>query len=156
MVFLDKVKAIIHPHFPGQESGNSLADVVFGDVNPSGRLPYTIAKKLEDYPALTTWKDQLANVTRTPYSEGNYIDYRYYEKKGVEPLFSFGQGLSNTEGNGNVDVKKSGAVAGWEVAQLYLGFPAVADQPIKQLRSRISSGNSKSFSFDLQFDELSY
>ncbi|KAI9325466.1 glycoside hydrolase superfamily [Zopfochytrium polystomum] len=191
MPWVDKVKAIIHHHFPGQESGNGLADVVFGDVNPSGRLPYTIAKKLEDYPALTTvptdpycsdkqteWKDQVP-YKNTDYSEGNYIDYRYYDKSGVEPLFPFGHGLSyttfaysnlgskvvssdlsNPKVTVTVDVKNTGDIAGWEVAQLYLGFPSVAGQPIKQLRgfdrSRISSGNTKTFSFDLEFDELSY
>ncbi|KAI9356591.1 glycoside hydrolase family 3 protein [Zopfochytrium polystomum] len=160
MPWVDKVKAIIHHHFPGQESGNGLADVVFGDVNPSGRLPYTIAKKLEDYPALTT-----VPYKNTDYSEGNYIDYRYYDKSGVEPLFPFGHGLSyttfaysnlgskvvssdlsNPKVTVTVDVKNTGDIAGWE--------------PIKQLRgfdrSRISSGNTKTFSFDLEFDELSY
>ncbi|KAI9325094.1 glycoside hydrolase superfamily [Zopfochytrium polystomum] len=191
MPWIDSVKGVIHHHFPGQESGNGLADVVFGDVNPSGRLPYTIAKKLEDYPALATvpttpycsdvateWKDQV-NFTRTAYAEGNYIDYRYYDKAGVEPLFAFGHGLSYTtfayanlssvvvsadlarpKVTVAVVVTNTGSVAGWEVAQLYLGFPDVADQPIKQLRgfdrSRLSVGGKKTFSFDLGFDELSY
>ncbi len=75
---------ISHPQvvwagLPGQESGNSLADVLYGDWNPSGRLPYTIAKRLGDYPAQITSGGGPLDVVSIPYSEGLFIDYRHFD-----------------------------------------------------------------------------
>ncbi|KAF2810254.1 uncharacterized protein BDZ99DRAFT_488102 [Mytilinidion resinicola] len=94
---LPGVKAILLAHLPGQESGNALVDVLFGDVNPSGRLPYTIAKKDEDYgpgSKILYYPNQI--VPQQNFSEGLYIDYRYFDKNDIEPRYEFGFGLSYT------------------------------------------------------------
>ena len=70
---------VVWAGLPGQESGNSLADVLYGDWNPSGRLPYTIAKRLEDYPAQITSGGGPFDVISIPYSEGLFIDYRHFD-----------------------------------------------------------------------------
>ena len=72
-------RQVVWAGLPGQESGNSLADVLYGDLNPSGRLPYTIAKKLGDYPAQITSGGGLLDVVSIPYSEGLFIDYRHFD-----------------------------------------------------------------------------
>ncbi|KAF4814308.1 putative beta-glucosidase E [Colletotrichum tropicale] len=91
------VKAVLYANLPGQESGNALADVIFGDVNPSGKLPYTIAKSLKDYGAAGQIL-YLPNgvVPQQDFSEGLYIDYRHFDKFEIEPRFEFGFGLSYT------------------------------------------------------------
>ena len=92
------VKAALVAHLPGQESGNALADVVFGDVNPSGRLPYTIAKAEEDYgPTSKILYSQEEVVPQQDFSEGLYIDYRYFDKYNMAPRYEFGYGLSYTK-----------------------------------------------------------
>ncbi|KAK3721924.1 hypothetical protein LTR37_002740 [Vermiconidia calcicola] len=89
------VKAVMIAHLPGQESGNAIADVLFGDVNPSGRLPYTIAKKEEDYgPSSGILFYPNGIVPQQNFSEGLYIDYRYFDKHDIEPRYEFGYGLS--------------------------------------------------------------
>ncbi|OCK84763.1 glycoside hydrolase family 3 protein [Lepidopterella palustris CBS 459.81] len=91
------VKAVLLAHLPGQESGNALTDVLFGDVNPSGRLPYTIAKNEDDY-GPTSKILYLPNniVPQQNFTEGLYIDYRHFDKYNITPRFEFGYGLSYT------------------------------------------------------------
>lgn len=95
------VTAILAAHLPGQESGNSLLDILYGDVNPSGKLPYTIAANQSDYNA------PILNLTGTPssydsaawqsdFTEGQMIDYRHFDRAGIKPRFEFGFGLSYT------------------------------------------------------------
>nr|XP_019015024.1 beta-glucosidase [Kwoniella pini CBS 10737]OCF53805.1 beta-glucosidase [Kwoniella pini CBS 10737] len=91
------VTAVLWAGLPGQESGNSLVDVLYGWYNPSGRLPYTIAKKLEDYPAELVYVD--TNIPEHPvveYKEELNIDYRHFLSKNVTPRYEFGYGLSYT------------------------------------------------------------
>lgn len=98
---LPNVKAVIIANLPGTESGNAIVDILFGDVNPSGRLPYTIAKAEDDYGPgskikyLPSPSDGLA--PQQNFSEGLYIDYRHFDKQGIEPRFEFGYGLSYTK-----------------------------------------------------------
>ncbi|KAF2796886.1 glycoside hydrolase family 3 protein [Melanomma pulvis-pyrius CBS 109.77] len=94
------IKAVVIANLPGQESGNSLVDILFGDINPSGRLPYTIAKKEEDYGPDSKVK-YLPNpldglVPQQNFSDGLYIDYRYLDKHDITPRYEFGYGLSYT------------------------------------------------------------
>jgi beta-glucosidase len=101
--FIDlmSVKAVVYANLPGTESGNALIDILFGDVNPSGRLPYTIAKKEDDYGPgskikyLPSVSDGLA--PQQNFSEGLYIDYRHFDKQDIAPRYEFGYGLSYTE-----------------------------------------------------------
>ncbi|RCI05115.1 hypothetical protein CU098_012427 [Rhizopus stolonifer] len=166
------IKALVWPGLPGQESGNSLADVLFGDVNPSGRLPYTIAKDIKDYPA------EISNEMNFSYKEGLYIGYRWFDQKKKDPLFEFGHGLSYTkfeyenmavdvQGDSNdptvaisVTVKNVGRFDGAEVSQLYLSYPKVANEPPQLLRGFekvfISKKSEQTVKFMLQRTELSY
>ncbi|PKX90605.1 beta-glucosidase [Aspergillus novofumigatus IBT 16806] len=156
------VKAIVWAGLPGQESGNALVDVIYGDTAPSGKLPYTIAKQAADYGA--SW----INAETDDFTEGLYIDYRHFDAKGIAPRYEFGYGLSYTTfkysglwvnvytsagaangkvvpggpadlfevvGQVSVFVRNNGRLAGAEVAQLYIGLPDSAPAtPPKQLR----------------------
>ena len=89
------VKAVLIAHLPGQESGNALAEVVFGDHNPDGHLPYTIAKRAEDYgPSSGVLYYPNGVVPQQDFTEGLYIDYRYLDANDIEPRYPFGHGLS--------------------------------------------------------------
>jgi len=173
------IKAIVFAGLPGQESGNALVDVLFGDVNPSGRLIFTIAKERSDYPAEVVYSSPNPSP-QIDYKEGLFIDYKWFDAKKIEPTFEFGFGLSYTtfkysnlafvktgeyDGNLNtsiynvsVTVTNSGNVAGHEVAQLYLGFPN-QDEPVRQLRGfervHLNVGESKTVKFPLDSLELS-
>ncbi|KAI2632875.1 glycoside hydrolase family 3 protein [Xylaria nigripes] len=94
---LPNVKAVLLANLPGQESGNALADVIVGDVNPSGKLPWTIGKGLDDYGegAKIMYRPN-AIVPQQDFKEGLYIDYRHFDKYNIEPRFEFGFGLSYT------------------------------------------------------------
>ena len=94
---LPQVKAVLHANLPGQESGNALADVLFGSESPSGKLPYTIGKTLADYGAGGAVM-YLPNgvVPQQDFSEGLYVDYRHFDKHAIAPRFEFGYGLSYT------------------------------------------------------------
>ncbi|KAI9485708.1 MAG: glycoside hydrolase superfamily [Benjaminiella poitrasii] len=169
------IKAIVWPGLPGQESGNSLADILFGDADPSGRLPYTIAKKEEDYPA------DISNEMTFTCSEGINVGYRWFDKHKIDPLFEFGYGLSytnfkytdgqitvinNNSQDANVEVKASitiknvGELNGAEVPQVYLSFPDVANEPPQLLRGFekvfIERESSQNVNFVFKKTELSY
>ncbi|KAI8968442.1 glycoside hydrolase superfamily [Mycotypha africana] len=171
------IKAILWPGLPGQESGNSLADVLFGDVNPSAKLPYTIAKNPKHYPATIS----LGNTTEhvIPYEEGLYIGYRWFDKNDIEPLYPFGHGLSYTKFQyshgrvqvvqgrannitvyANITISNVGHYDGAEVVQLYLTYPAIAEEPPRILRGFekvfIPRGCEETVSFKLSKEELSY
>ncbi|CDH54259.1 glycoside hydrolase family 3 protein [Lichtheimia corymbifera JMRC:FSU:9682] len=161
------IKAVVWPGLPGQESGNSLADVLFGDVNPSGRLPYSIAKKEEDYNVRISPDDEIN------YLEGLHVGYKHFDAQGIEPLFEFGFGLSyttfeysNLKVDGDKDrvtatisIRNTGEVDGAEVAQLYLGFPESANEPPKLLRGFekvfLKAGKQEKVQFELSKTDLS-
>lgn len=91
------VKAVIMAQLPGQESGNALVDVLFGDENPSGKLPYTIGKRMKDYgPGAGIMYIPNGIPPQQNFSEGLLVDYRYFDKKGITPRYEFGFGLSYT------------------------------------------------------------
>jgi len=145
------VKAVIWAGLPGQESGNSLTDVLFGYVNPSGKLAFTIAEQRSDYPADVLYS---SNDLHPPinYFERLNIDYRWFDHKNINPTFEFGFGLSYTTfaytdlviqsvNNGSAVlyqisalINNTGNYNGSEVVQLYLGFPPSAGEPPKVLR----------------------
>ncbi|ORZ01291.1 glycoside hydrolase superfamily [Syncephalastrum racemosum] len=162
------IKAVVWSGLPGQESGNSLADVLFGDVNPSGRLPYTIAKNEDDYPVHIDLHDTI------DYKENLLVGYKWFDAKNIEPLFEFGFGLSYTnfsfsdlkvktsdnEGelvSATVAVENTGDVDGAAVVQAYISFPESAGEPPKVLRGfdkvQIKRGHKDRVSF--AFDKLS-
>ncbi|KAA3657753.1 MAG: beta-glucosidase [Calditrichaeota bacterium] len=91
--WLDDVPAVINALYPGQEGGNALADILFGEISPSGKLPLTFPEKWEDTPVAKTYP---GDRDHADYSEGIFVGYRHYDKKKIEPLFPFGYGLSYT------------------------------------------------------------
>ncbi len=132
--WLDKVPALVQAWYPGMEGGNALAGILFGDVDPSGKLPCTFPKHLADSPAHALGSYPGTNGTVT-YTEGLLVGYRWYDAKKIEPLFPFGFGLSYTTfeysnlklvpGKGaNVtaqfEVQNTGSRAGAETAELYV------------------------------------
>lgn len=91
------IKAVIMANLPGQESGNAIADILLGNVNPSGKLPYTMGKSLEDYgPGGQILYYANGAIPQQDFSEGLYIDYRHFDKNGIAPRYEFGYGLSYT------------------------------------------------------------
>jgi Fibronectin type III-like domain/Glycosyl hydrolase family 3 C-terminal domain len=91
------VTAVLLAHLPGQEAGTSIVDVLYGSVNPSGRLPYTIGRSLSDYgPAAPIMTTTNTSVPQQDFTEGLYIDYRHFDKNNINPRFPFGYGLSYT------------------------------------------------------------
>ncbi len=147
MPWLEKVNAVIEAYYPGQEGGHAIAGVLFGRVNPSGKLPETFPKRLQDNP---TYGHYPGNENDVDYAEGIYVGYRFYDSKNVRPLFPFGFGLSYTAfaydnmrveplTNGrfsvSVDVKNTGRRAGAEVVQLYIkDRKSSVDRPEKELK----------------------
>lgn len=94
---LPGVHAVLYANLPGQESGNALTDVLFGDVDASGRLPYTIGRSLDDYgPGARVLYDTRDRQPKITFDQGLYIDYRYFDKHQISPRFEFGFGLSYT------------------------------------------------------------
>jgi beta-glucosidase len=91
------IKAVLLAHLPGEESGNALVDVLFGEVDASGRLPYTVGKSLDDYgeTAQVLYRPN-AEVPQVNFTDGLYIDYRYFDKHDITPRYEFGFGLSYT------------------------------------------------------------
>lgn len=164
----DSVASLLVNFMPGQQAGTAIADVLFGAVNPSAKLPLTFpsvenqtAFSPEQWPGLPNpLKPSYAN-----YTEGLLVGYRYYDAKGLEPAFPFGHGLSYTTfGYSSLAIdaaKKSvsftltntGAVPGAEVAQLYLRFPPTAGEPPQVLKRFIKSdllapGASQAIAFE--------
>ena len=143
------VAAALTMHMPGLECGNALADVLFGDVNPTGRLSYTLPN-IENEQGFTKLQWPGVN-TISVYSEKLEFGYRWYDAHKVTPAFPFGHGLSYTKfaytsikassTEVSVTVTNSGSVAGAEVAQLYLTFPAATTgEPPLQLKGFVKTG----------------
>jgi beta-glucosidase len=176
MNWLDRVAAVVQAWYPGQEVGSAVADVLFGDVNPSGKLPQTFPKRLKDNPAYVNYPGENGLVY---YGEGIFVGYRYYDKKDIEPLFPFGHGLSYTtfayqnlsldaaeyvpgdEIRVSVDVTNTGDRAGKEVVQLYVrDVESRLVRPEKELKAfakvALEPGQTKTVTLTLDRDALSF
>jgi beta-glucosidase len=178
--WIDTTPALLDMWYGGQEGGHALAAVLFGDANPSGKLPVTLPKRFEDSPAYGHYPGENLHVD---YAEGIYVGYRYFDTKKVEPQFPFGFGLSYTtfeysdlkavqslsfNGRNGVygvqvtlSVKNTGSRDGAEVVQLYLhdGHSKI-DRPVHELkgfqRVELKAGETKQVHFTLDRAALSY
>ena len=168
--WVNQVSAVLCAWYPGQECGHAVADVLFGDANPSGKMPVTFPKRLEDNPSYANYPGSGGAVD---YAEGLYVGYRYYDAKNVEPQFPFGHGLSYTEFTYDrlkidsrsrvvtLDVKNTGARTGKEVVQLYIGDPQCSvDRPVKELKAfrkiELAPGMRQTVRFQLDERALSF
>ncbi len=148
MPWLDKVSGVVEAWYPGQFDGQAIAALLFGDANPSGRLPMTFPKDETQGPA-TKADEYPGDGKNANYSEGVFVGYRWYDAKDQVPMFPFGYGLSYTTfaiGGGRVEhksgneasvrvrVTNSGKRTGAEVVQLYVAFPKEAAEPPRQLK----------------------
>lgn len=176
MPFADKVKGIVEAYLGGQAVGGAVCDVLFGKVNPSGKLPETFPKKLSDNPSYLNFPGE---GDRVCYNEGIFVGYRYYDYKDMDVLFPFGYGLSYTEFEysglklshseitddktliAEVTVKNVGDRAGKEVVQLYVSDKqSSVIRPIKELKGfekvELKPGESKKVVFRLDSRAFSY
>ncbi len=182
--WLDSVPTVLQLWYPGQEGGTALAEILFGDVNPSGHLPVTFERHWEDNPVHDSYYPE-AGTNRIVYKEGVFVGYRGYEKNGAKPLFPFGYGLSyttfqysnlvikpvNGRASGGAssapryevlfDVKNAGSRAGADVPQVYIGDThAKVPRPAKELKGfakvNLRPGETKRVSVTLEGRALSY
>ena len=176
MPWLSKVKGVLEAYLSGEAAGGAIVDILFGKVNPSGKLPETFPLKLEDNPSYLFFPGE-GNVSC--YNEGIYVGYRYYDKKKMEVLFPFGYGLSYTTFaysnlqldktelkdtdtlTVSVDVTNTGAVTGKEVVQLYVSDPeSFVGRPAKELRDfakvELAPGETKTVTFTLDKQAFAY
>lgn len=172
--FVDRVPALLWAWYPGQEGGRALAEVLFGDVDPSGKLPVTFAKRYADYPSAPYYN--LNENGKTPYTEGIFVGYRGFEQKKVAPQFPFGYGLSYTafkydeltatpadDGSATVSLKVTnvGKRDGEEVVEVYVAPPKEsAPRPPKELkgfaRVALGPGETKLVSVTLEPRAFAY
>jgi beta-glucosidase len=178
--WLDTTPALLDMWYGGQEGGNALAAILFGDANPSGKLTVSLPKKFEDSPAAKTYPGENLH---TEYAEGIYVGYRYYDTKNVEPQFPFGFGLSYTkfeytdlkvvsrlesagktpveQVTATLKVRNTGQRAGAEVVQLYVhDGHAKIDRPEHELKafSRVDlkPGETKTVALQLNRSAFEY
>jgi beta-glucosidase len=176
MPWIESTPAMIQAWFGGQEMGEAIADVLFGLVNPSGKLPTTFPVRLQDNPAYINYPGENGRVL---YGEGIFVGYRYYEYKDLESLYPFGYGLSYTDfeyGNvvlsadhmkpgetimAGVNVTNVGKMAGKEVVQLYIRDPeAQLVRPLKELKGfakiELQPGETQLVNFEIGEGKLKY
>jgi len=167
----DKAPAILFTWYAGMEGGNALANLLYGDVNPSGKLPFTIAKNQEDYPPFNAYTNKI--------TYGYYHGYTLFEKENKPISYPFGYGLSYTTYaysniqidttqiavNGNlktsIDIKNIGVKGGEEIVQLYIGFKnSGVDRPVKLLRGfkriAIAPQETKTVTIEINTEDLAW
>jgi beta-glucosidase len=180
--WIGQVSGLVHALYPGQDGGQALAEILFGKVNPSGKLPFTFEKRFQDNPAYANYpldlsRDPTANTT--VYHEGIFMGYRGFDKNNIEPQYPFGYGLSYTtfhysdlsivpaaplpevEARVSFTVTNTGQRAGAEVAQLYVGkSDSKIDWPIRELKGfqkvYLSPGESRRVTLKINSRALAY
>jgi len=169
MPWISRVKAVLEAYLSGQAAGRAIVRLLYGDANPSGRLPETFPLRLEDNPSYLFFG---GDDEKTEYREGVFVGYRYYDKKKLDVLFPFGHGLSYTTFaygnlmldkremddsdtlNVSVDVTNTGDRFGKEVVQLYVaGGQSTAIRPVRELKGfekvALAPGETKTVAFTL-------
>jgi len=178
--WIDAVPVILHTWYPGQEGGRALAQILFGDYSPSGKLPASFERRWEDNATFHSYyPEDHDNDKRVRYSEGVFVGYRHFDRSSVKPLFPFGYGLSYTTFGysklsvtpryGNLsepvtvsfDVTNTGRKPGAEIAQLYVGDGhSAVPRPVKELKGfakvRLNPGETMRVSLTLDRRAFSY
>jgi beta-glucosidase len=168
----EDVEAILMAWYPGMEGGTAIADILFGDVNPSGKLPITFPKSMDQLYEFGSGQSSI--------EYGYYHDYRYFDKEGLDPQYPFGYGLSYTDfeysnlrllsdpkirPDGTLTVKlkvtNTGNVAGDEIVQLYIGYPnSAVDRPVKELKGfeklSLAPGEMGQVTMEVEAADLAY
>ncbi len=173
--WLDQVPALVEAWFPGQEGGNAVAAILFGKVNPSGKLPDTFAANRADYPDAPN----MVKKNQVKYAEGIYVGYRHFDQADIRPVFPFGYGLSyatfkysqlklsasrlSADGTvlASMKVTNTGGRAGEEVVQLYVHeIRPKIDRPVRELKSfakiSLNPNETKTVSFQFTPRDLAY
>ena len=176
--WIDQTPSVIEAWYGGMEAGTAIANVLFGDVNPSGKLAITFPKRLSDSPAHASKRTYPGN-DKVFYDEGIFVGYRHFDTKNIEPLFPFGYGLSYTtfayenltidkkkiRGDDvlkvSVDITNTGKINGKEIVQLYIqDVQSSVERPLKELKGfkkiNLNSGQMKTIVFELNNDDLSF
>lgn len=180
MPWLDKIKGLVESWYLGSMAGHAIADVISGDVNPSGKLPFSFPKKLEDNGAHSFGEISYPGVDLTQhYKEDILVGYRWHDTKNIKPLYAFGYGLSYTTFEmDNIavdketyskedtmvitcDVSNTGNVSGAEVVQVYVGKPnSKVNRALKELKGFskvfLDKGEKKSVSVSLDLSKLAF
>ncbi|MFA5257249.1 MAG: glycoside hydrolase family 3 C-terminal domain-containing protein, partial [Opitutales bacterium] len=171
--WVDDVSALLDAYYPGQEGGDALARILFGEVNPSGKLPFSFIQDASQSPATGHYMD---SDLRVPYDEGVFVGYKWYETHGVTPLFPFGYGLSYTTyaysnlkvtktgewtASVSIDVTNTGERAGAEVVQLYVGQDHPSEpRPMRELRGFgkvfLTPGQTQTVTIPLDYRSFRY
>ncbi|BGP53496.1 hypothetical protein JCM8202_001140 [Rhodotorula sphaerocarpa] len=177
--WVNKASTLVQTFFGGNELGNGLADVLFGKVNPAGRLSLSFGKRLEDNPSFHSFGITSETPGKVVYSEGIYVGYRHYDRAKLAPAFPFGFGLSYTtfelsklsvgavsaEGDCTLsfNIKNTGKLDGAEIAQVYVAAPSDGSRitsPVKELKAfrkvALKAGESKQVEVKLAKEAWSY
>ena len=180
MPWLNEVAAVVYAWYPGQLGSEAIADLLLGNINPSGKLPISFPKSWQEHPAFGHYPEDPGLPGQVTYSEGIYVGYRFYDTKKMAPLFPFGFGLSYTHfsysdiklsladsssSTAKVAVtftlKNSGKIAGAEVAELYIQpiNPRI-DRPLQELKGfkkiQLAAGESKQVTLNLDSSSFAY
>jgi beta-glucosidase len=181
MPWLDQIQGLFEAWYPGQQDGNAIAALLFGDVDPSAKLPETFPRSQADIPTQSPQQfpgvSDAQGVPQSHYTEGLLVGYRWYDAKHITPLFPFGYGLSytsfafgrlkvaaahsgSTVATATIEVTNTGQRPGADVPQLYLASPSFAGEPPKQLkgfeRVDLAAGHTAQVSFPLDARAFSY
>lgn len=174
--WVDHVPALLEAWYPGQEGGTAVAQLLFGDFDPSGRLPISIERRWEDNPTHDSYYPKTGSK-KVEYTEGVFVGYRHYDKSSVKPLFPFGYGLSYTSfayknltisppsSDQGVtvafDISNTGSHGGADIAEVFVGDQhAPAPRPVKELKGfakvNLNPGETKSVTVKLDRRAFSY
>ena len=174
--WVDQIPALLHTYYPGQCGGQAIAEILFGKVNPSGKLPFSWEKRWEDSAAYGHYPAYGEKSPNNDYDEGVFLGYRWFDSQGIKPLYPFGHGLSYTtfefsdlkvkagkEGSlkATVTVRNSGKRSGSEIVQLYVEPPASdVPRPVRELRGfarvELQPGESREVTTTFERQDLAY
>jgi len=175
--WVDQAKAVLFVPYCGEQIGNGIAEILFGDVSPSGKLSVSWPRKVEDYPdgSILTGPGYSKNGESNVYSEGIFVGYRWFDKRDIDVLFPFGYGLSYTTfdyramkiDSGSwpmivsVELKNTGKVEGAEISQLYISYTgSFVEKPKRELKGFdkifLKPGESKTVCFKLREHDFAY